>query len=108
MHKRGVEFGLVFVVSFYNFAYFPLFQNQSIGIFVNLVFLGHAFTIMLVYIWSQRNPYVRMSFFGIMTFRVSSEYDHFPFVIVERFIRCHSMLHAFRLTSHGSYLDNIL
>lgn len=40
----------------------------GMGFFVNLLFLGHAFTIMLVYVWSRRNPYVRMNFFGILTF----------------------------------------
>lgn len=39
------------------------------ALFVNLVFLGQAFTIMLVYIWSRRNPYVRMNFFGLLTFK---------------------------------------
>lgn len=42
---------------------------QIIALFVNLVFLGQAFTIMLVYIWSRRNPYVRMNFFGLLTFK---------------------------------------
>ncbi|XP_019618806.1 PREDICTED: derlin-2-like [Branchiostoma belcheri] len=37
--------------------------------FVNLVFLGQAFTIMLVYVWSRRNPYVRMNFFGLLNFQ---------------------------------------
>lgn len=27
--------------------------------FINLLFLGQAFTIMLVYIWSRRNPFLR-------------------------------------------------
>ncbi|XP_032425132.1 derlin-2 isoform X1 [Xiphophorus hellerii] len=39
------------------------------GIFVSLVFLGQAFTIMLVYIWSRRNPNVRMNFFGLLNFQ---------------------------------------
>lgn len=39
-----------------------------VALFVNLVFLGSAFTIMLVYVWSRRNPYVRMNFFGLMNF----------------------------------------
>ncbi|XP_072163643.1 derlin-2-like [Diadema setosum] len=39
-----------------------------IALFVNLVFLGQAFTIMLVYVWSRRNPYIRMNFFGLMNF----------------------------------------
>ncbi|KAL7987031.1 hypothetical protein Chor_005950 [Crotalus horridus] len=39
------------------------------GLFVNLVFLGQAFTIMLVYVWSRRNPFVRMNFFGLLIFQ---------------------------------------
>uniref|UniRef100_UPI00358ED18B derlin-2-like n=2 Tax=Myxine glutinosa TaxID=7769 RepID=UPI00358ED18B len=39
------------------------------GMFVTLVFLGQAFTIMLVYIWSRRNPAVRMNFFGLLNFQ---------------------------------------
>lgn len=37
--------------------------------FVSLVFLGQAFTIMLVYVWSRRNPNVRMNFFGLLNFQ---------------------------------------
>uniref|UniRef100_A0A914CN16 Derlin n=2 Tax=Acrobeloides nanus TaxID=290746 RepID=A0A914CN16_9BILA len=36
--------------------------------FVHMVFLGQAFTIMIVYIWSRQNPFVRMNFFGIISF----------------------------------------
>lgn len=36
---------------------------------MSLVFLGQAFTIMLVYVWSRRNPYVRMNFFGLLNFQ---------------------------------------
>ncbi|CAG5121961.1 unnamed protein product [Candidula unifasciata] len=39
------------------------------ALFVNLVFLGSAFTIMLVYVWSRRNPYIRLNFFGLMNFQ---------------------------------------
>ncbi|XP_041096842.1 derlin-2-like, partial [Polyodon spathula] len=39
------------------------------GMFVSLVFLGQAFTIMLVYVWSRRNPSVRMNFFGLLNFQ---------------------------------------
>ncbi|XP_014218785.1 derlin-2 [Copidosoma floridanum] len=39
--------------------------------FVNLLFLGHAFTIMLVYVWSRRNPLIRMNFFGLLNFQVT-------------------------------------
>ncbi|XP_078484540.1 derlin-2-like [Ciona intestinalis] len=48
------------------------------GLFVNLVFLGQAFTILLVYVWSRRNPYVRMSFFGIITFQA----PYLPWVLI--------------------------
>jgi len=49
-----------------------------IGIYVNLVFLGQAFTIMLVYIWSRRNPHTRLSFFGMITFRA----PYLPWVLI--------------------------
>lgn len=42
-----------------------------LAFFVNLLFLGQAFTIMLVYVWSRRNPFVRMNFFGLLNFQVS-------------------------------------
>uniref|UniRef100_A0A670JZR0 Derlin n=1 Tax=Podarcis muralis TaxID=64176 RepID=A0A670JZR0_PODMU len=42
----------------------PLF-----GLFASLFFLGQAFTIMLVYVWSRRNPYIRMNFFGLLNFQ---------------------------------------
>jgi len=31
----------------------------TFAFFVNLLFLGQAFTIMLVYVWARRNPYIR-------------------------------------------------
>lgn len=43
------------------------------GIFVNLFFLGQAFTLMLVYVWSRRNPMVPMNFFGVLNFQVCFE-----------------------------------
>lgn len=46
--------------------------------FVNLLFLGHAFTIMLVYIWSRRNPGVRMNFFAVITFQA----PYLPWVLL--------------------------
>lgn len=45
---------------------------------VNLLFLGHAFTIMLVYIWSRRNPAIRMNFFGLITFQA----PYLPWVLL--------------------------
>jgi Derlin-2/3 len=49
-----------------------------IAFFVNLLFLGHAFTIMLVYVWSRRNPYVRMNFFGLLNFQA----PYLPWVLL--------------------------
>lgn len=48
------------------------------GYFVNLLFLGHAFTIMLVYVWSRRNPGLRMNFFGLITFQA----PYLPWVLL--------------------------
>ena len=49
----------------------PLHLNlQIVALFVQLAFLGQAFTMMLVYVWSRRNPYIRMNFFGLMNFQV--------------------------------------
>ena len=42
---------------------------QLLAFFIHLVFLGHAFTMMIVYVWSRRNPYIRMNFFGILNFQ---------------------------------------
>jgi Derlin-2/3 len=60
----------------------------TMALFVNIVFLGSALTIMLVYVWGRRNPFVRfvfkqkksflmmviylwfrMSFFGLLNFQ---------------------------------------
>lgn len=49
-----------------------------IAVFVQLLFLGQAFTIMLVYIWSRRNPYVRMNFFGLLNFQA----PYLPWVLL--------------------------
>lgn len=47
---------------------------QCCAFFTNLLFLGQAFTIMLVYVWARRNPYLRMNFFGLLNFQVNSIY----------------------------------
>lgn len=49
-----------------------------VALFVNLVFLGQAFTIMLVYVWSRRNPYIRMNFFGLLNFQA----PYLPWVLL--------------------------
>uniref|UniRef100_A0A1I7YE64 Derlin n=1 Tax=Steinernema glaseri TaxID=37863 RepID=A0A1I7YE64_9BILA len=48
------------------------------GIFVSQLFLGQAFTIMLVYVWSRRNPLLRMNFFGVLNFQA----PYLPWVIL--------------------------
>uniref|UniRef100_A0A8C3F7S8 Derlin n=1 Tax=Chrysemys picta bellii TaxID=8478 RepID=A0A8C3F7S8_CHRPI len=45
------------------------FLMTLFGLFASLFFLGQAFTIMLVYVWSRRNPYIRMNFFGLLNFQ---------------------------------------
>nr|ABM55620.1 putative Der1-like domain family, member 2 [Maconellicoccus hirsutus] len=46
--------------------------------FTNLLFLGQAFTIMLVYVWARRNPYLRMNFFGLLNFQA----PYLPWVLL--------------------------
>ncbi|XP_055346911.1 derlin-2-like [Paramacrobiotus metropolitanus] len=48
------------------------------GTFVQILFLGQAFTIMLVYVWARRNPFVRMNFFGLMNFQA----PYLPWVLL--------------------------
>uniref|UniRef100_A0A2M4AAI0 Derlin n=1 Tax=Anopheles triannulatus TaxID=58253 RepID=A0A2M4AAI0_9DIPT len=49
-----------------------------LALFANLLFLGQAFTIMLVYVWSRRNPFVRMNFFGVLNFQA----PYLPWVLL--------------------------
>lgn len=51
---------------------------KIVALFVNLVFLGHSFTIMLVYVWSRRNPYIRMNFLGLLNFQA----PYLPWVLL--------------------------
>lgn len=46
--------------------------------FVNLLFLGQTFAIMLVYIWSRRNPAIRMNLFGLFSFQA----PYLPWVLL--------------------------
>lgn len=48
------------------------------ALFVNIVFLGSALTIMFVYVWSRRNPFVRMNFFGLLNFQA----PYLPWVLL--------------------------
>ena len=42
------------------------------------IFSGQAFTLMLVYVWARRNPFVRMNFFGLLTFQA----PYLPYVLL--------------------------
>ncbi|GLG93263.1 Derlin [Gryllus bimaculatus] len=53
-------------------------QYQMFAFFINLLFLGQAFTIMLVYVWSRRNPFVQMNFFGLINFQA----PYLPWVLL--------------------------
>ncbi|CAI5446165.1 unnamed protein product [Caenorhabditis angaria] len=48
------------------------------GIFAQMLFLGQAFTIMLVYIWSRRNPDIQMNFLGMIAFNA----PYLPWVLL--------------------------
>merc|ERR1711936_556287 len=63
---------------FGTFGFNFLFSMISFAFFVNLLFLGQAFTIMLVYVWARRNPYIRMNFFGLLTFNA----PYLPWVLL--------------------------
>ena len=43
-----------------------------------MAFLGHALTMMLVYVWSRRNPHVRITFFGVLNFNA----PYLPYVLL--------------------------
>jgi len=64
-----------------DFAFMFLFGGTIMvimAIFIQLVFLCQAFTIMLVYVWSRRNPYIRMNFFGLLNFQA----PYLPWVLL--------------------------
>ncbi|CAD1472374.1 unnamed protein product, partial [Heterotrigona itama] len=80
--------GICMIVSFQCFIYFSEIDDKvhaplcillyTFAFFVNLLFLGHAFTIMLVYVWSRRNPFVRLNFFGLLNFQA----PYLPWVLL--------------------------
>lgn len=51
---------------------------SMLAYFVNLLFLGQTFAIMLVYIWSRRNPSIRMNLFGLFSFQA----PYLPWVLL--------------------------
>ncbi|KAL5276928.1 DERL2 family protein [Megaselia abdita] len=57
---------------------FGCLMTTFFGFFVDLLFLGQAFTLMLVYVWSRRNPSLRMNFFGLLNFHA----PYLPWVLL--------------------------
>ena len=81
MYYFVTDYFMYYFVTDYFMCYFVLSSLtwlQLLGLIVNIVFLGSAFTIMLVYLWSRRNPYVRLNFFGLMTFHA----PYLPWVLL--------------------------
>uniref|UniRef100_A0A182KF94 Derlin n=1 Tax=Anopheles christyi TaxID=43041 RepID=A0A182KF94_9DIPT len=54
------------------------FRGRSSDFVMMFLFGGQAFTIMLVYVWSRRNPFVRMNFFGVLNFQA----PYLPWVLL--------------------------
>ncbi|XP_044145695.1 derlin-2-like [Bufo gargarizans] len=52
----------------------------TFGLFVNLLFLGQAFTLMLMYIWCRRNPFVQINILGLVT--VQAPYLPWVFICI--------------------------
>merc|ERR1712045_824584 len=67
---KSADFAMMFI--------FGALSMGTFAFFVNLLFLGQAFTIMLVYVWARRNPYIRMNFFGLLTFNA----PYLPWVLL--------------------------
>jgi Derlin-2/3 len=51
---------------------------SAMAIFLSVHFLSNSLTFMMLYVWGRRNPYVRMTFFGILTFTA----PYLPWVIL--------------------------
>lgn len=68
--NRSVDFFYMFLVG--------AVLMTMIAYFVNLLFLGHAFTMMLVYIWSRRNPRITLNFFALISFQA----PYLPWVLL--------------------------
>ncbi|KAG7217846.1 hypothetical protein INR49_020848 [Caranx melampygus] len=59
----------VLLINTYGSLLVPKNKMQLFGLFANVFFLGQAFIIMLVYVWSRRHPLIRMNFFGLLNFQ---------------------------------------
>ncbi|PSN40624.1 Derlin-2 [Blattella germanica] len=75
---RGRTADFVMMFLFGGICMIVSFNKLIFAFFVNLLFLGQAFTIMLVYVWSRRNPFVRMNFFGLINFQA----PYLPWVLL--------------------------
>merc|ERR1712130_192562 len=63
-----------------DFIFFFLFGMVLLSIsalFVNIIFLGNALNLMFVYLWARRNPFIRMTFFGVINFQA----PYLPYVL---------------------------
>jgi len=63
-----------------DFVFFFLFGMGILTIaafFVNIIFLGNALNLMFAYLWARRNPYIRMTFFGVINFQA----PYLPYVL---------------------------
>ncbi|RDD47438.1 Derlin-2 [Trichoplax sp. H2] len=64
-----------------DFAYMFIIGGLSTaicGCFTQLLFLGQALTLMFVYVWSRRNPFIYLNFLGILTFKA----PYLPWVLL--------------------------
>ncbi|XP_061586624.1 derlin-3 isoform X1 [Cololabis saira] len=55
-----------------DFVFMFLFGGITItlfGLLADILFLGQAFIVMLVYVWSRRHPLMRMNFLGLLNFQ---------------------------------------
>lgn len=86
---RTSDFVMMFVFGAFLMIVFAFFVNLLFlgkknkvplvdAMFTCIAHTGQAFTIMLVYVWARRNPYVRMSFFGLLTFQA----PYLPWVLL--------------------------
>ena len=67
--------------------------------FVNIIFLGNALNLMFAYLWARRNPYIRMTFFGVINFQVRRQSSLISINLTSRHHICHTFWRDSRLPS---------
>jgi len=67
--------------------------------FVNIIFLGNALNLMFAYLWARRNPYIRMTFFGVINFQVRRDSSLISINLTFRHHICHTFWRDSRLPS---------